>query len=257
MTRPIDDNAVHRITAIDWLMLALAIFSVGLLGWEYTLDEGNAYRDLVIRIDVAICAVFAAEFTWRWRRNGFKRRFLIVNWYEILGMIPVSHPLLRGFRLLRIVRIIVILSRMGMAADRAFGETYTHELINRVRNWFVRLIGGAVTIYVLDEVATVLVQGTYTRNVARALESHTGEIEAAVRDTVQSDPDLGRLRRLPFFDAIVTTSTRVTQRMIIEFLENERTDQLVAEILRENITQIRASVREREARGDHTGHDNP
>ena len=155
-------------------------------------------------------------------------------------------PAIRGFRLFRVIRIIIMLSRFGMAADRAFGETFTHNLLTRLRQWVVNLIGGAVTIYVLDEVADVLHKGTYTRNVARALEQHTDEIEHAVRETVYADPNLGRLRRLPFFDAIVSTSTQVTQRVIIEFLQNERTDRLVADILHENIEQIRMSVRARE-----------
>lgn len=236
----------HRISLIDWLMLLLAIISIGLLVYETWWVTDESVRQLIIAADVAICGVFAAEFIWRWRAAGFDRRFVLVNWYEILGMIPVSHPAIRGFRLFRVIRIIIMLSRFGMAADRAFGETFTHNLLNRLRQWVVNLIGGAVTIYVLDEVADVLHKGTYTRNVARALEQHTDEIESAVRETVYADPNLGRLKRLPFFDAIVTTSTQVTQRVIIEFLQNERTDRLVADILHENVEQIRMSVRARE-----------
>ena len=227
-------------------MLVLAVGSVALLAWEWYANVDLAMQTLIFRIDVAICAIFAVEFLWRWRREGWARDFPIRNWYEILGMIPVSHPAIRGFRLFRIIRILIVLSRFGMAADRAFGETFTHNLLNRLRQWVVNLIGGAVTIYVLDEVADVLHKGTYTRNVARALEQHTDEIESAVRETVYADPNLGRLKRLPFFDAIVSTSTQVTQRVIIEFLQNERTDRLVADILHENIEQIRLSVRARE-----------
>ncbi|MEC9407117.1 MAG: ion transporter [Pseudomonadota bacterium] len=236
----------HRIRLIDWLMLLLAVVSIGLLVYETWWVTDEDVRALIIAADVTICAIFAAEFVWRWRAFGYSRRFVLVNWYEILGMIPVSHPAIRGFRLFRVIRIIIMLSRFGMAADRAFGETFTHNLLTRLRQWVVNLIGGAVTIYVLDEVADVLHKGTYTRNVARALEQHTDEIEHAVRETVYADPNLGRLRRLPFFDAIVSTSTQVTQRVIIEFLQNERTDRLVADILHENIEQIRMSVRARE-----------
>ena len=92
----------------------------------------------------------------------------------------------------------------------------------------------------------MLDKGTYTRNVARALEKHTDDIERAVRESLYADPSLGRLRRLPFFDGIVSTSTQVTQRVIIEFLQNEHTDRLVADILKENIEQIRMTVRARE-----------
>ena len=236
----------HRIRPIDWLMLLLAIVSIGLLAYETWWNTSEATRELIITADVAICAIFAAEFVWRWRAYGFNRRFLFVNWYEILGMIPVSHPAIRGFRLFRIIRILILFSRFGMAADRAFGETFTHNLLNRFRQAVVNLIGGAVTVYVLDEVADVLDKGTYTHNVARALTKHTAHIETAVRESLYADPSLGRLRRLPFFDAIVSTSTQVTQRVIIEFLQSEHTDGLVADILKENLEQIRMAVLARE-----------
>ena len=236
----------HRISLIDWLMLLLAVVSIGLLAYETWWETSEATREMIIAADVTICAVFAAEFIWRWRAYGFSRRFIIVNWYEILGMIPVSHPAIRGFRLFRVIRIIILLSRFGMAADRAFGETFTHNLLNRFRQAIVNLIGGAVTVYVLDEVSGVLDKGTYTRNVARALEKHTDDIERAVRESLYADPSLGRLRRLPFFDGIVPTSTQFTQRVIIEFLQNEHTDRLVADVLKENSEHIRMTVRARE-----------
>ena len=116
----------HRIRLIDWLMLLLAVVSIGLLAYETWWVTDEDIRAMIIAADVTICAIFAAEFIWRWRSFGFSRRFVLVNWYEILGMIPVSHPAIRGFRLFRIIRILIVLSRFGMAADRAFGETFTH-----------------------------------------------------------------------------------------------------------------------------------
>src|SRR3546814_8727240 len=70
-------------------------------------------------LDYAICALFAVEFLWRWGRSGEGWRFPARYWYEVLGMIPVSHPAFRSFRLLRIV---IVLARLGRAADRAFGD---------------------------------------------------------------------------------------------------------------------------------------
>lgn len=241
------NNTAARITALDWAMLALAVASVALLGWEWVADVDLATQTLIFQIDLAVCAIFAVEFIWRWRREGWQRDFPLRNWYEILGMIPVSHPALRSFRLLRIVRIVILLSRMGRAADRFAGDdNFTNRLIRRSKNALVNFVGGTMTVYILNEVSEVLGKGTYTRNVARALEAHGDDITSTVTDKLHDDPSLGRLQRLPFFDDIVGASAQVTQRIIIEFLEDPRTDELVAEILRENIEQLREAVRAKE-----------
>lgn len=236
-----------RVTPLDWAMLALAVGSVALLGWEWIADVDLATQTLIFRIDVGICAIFLVEFLWRWRREGWQRDFPIRNWYEILGMIPVSHPALRSFRLLRVVRIVILLSRMGRAADRFAGDdNFTNRLIRRSKNTIVNFVGGTMTVYILNEVAEVLGKGTYTKNVARALEAHGDDITTTVKDKLHDDPSLGRLQRLPFFDDIVGASAQVTQRIIIEFLEDPRTDDLVAEILRENIEQLQQAVMAKE-----------
>lgn len=228
-------------------MLVLAVGSVALLAWEWYANVDLAMQTLIFRIDVAICAIFAVEFLWRWRREGWARDFPIRNWYEILGMIPVSHPALRSFRLLRIVRIVILLSRMGRAADRFAGDdNFTNRLIRRSKTTIVNFVGGTMTVYILNEVADVLGKGTYTKNVARALEAHCDEITSTVTDKLHDDPSLGRLQRLPFFDDIVGASAQVTQRIIIEFLQDQRTDELVAEILRENIEQLQEAVMAKE-----------
>lgn len=235
-----------RIGLLDWLMLALAIASIGLLSWETFWDVSERTTRLIIFSDYVICAVFALEFVWRWRTQGWDRRYLLRNWYEILGMIPVSSPALRGFRLFRVVRIIVLLSRFGKAADRAFGDEFTYRIITRFRKGFVDAIKGPITIGVLEEVASVLQRGRYTQNIARALNENEREVEEMILEKLREDPQTGRLRRVPFYDEIVRTVVRAAYRVVMETLSDPRADDLVSDLLRENLTQIRDSVERRE-----------
>ncbi|MEC9359581.1 MAG: ion transporter [Pseudomonadota bacterium] len=235
-----------RIGLIDWLMLALAIASIGLLSWETFWDVSERTTRLIILSDYLICAVFALEFVWRWRAQGWDRSYVLRNWYEILGMIPVSSPAFRGFRLFRVVRIIVLLSRFGKAADRAFGDEFTYRIITRFRKGFVDAIKGPITIGVLEEVATVLQRGHYTRNIARALNENESEVEEMILEKLREDPQTGRLRRVPFYDEIVRSVVRAAYRVVMETLNDPRTDELVSDLLRENLTQIRDSVESRE-----------
>lgn len=238
------------ISPIDWLMLFLAVASVGLLSWEAWGDVSDSTREWILTADYAFCAIFAAEFVWRWSKNGWKGGFVLRNWYEILGMIPVAHPALRGFRLLRLVRVVVMLARLGAAADRAFGEYFTYQLLRRFKQVIVDAIGGVVTLAVLQEVSKVLQKGQYTRNVARALEQNLDDLGEVVMDKLASDPSIGRLSRLPFYKDIVRASTTTAFHVVLEILEDPRTDKLVADILQENLEQIRQAVQRNEEAKD-------
>jgi len=193
-----------------------------------------------------VCAIFAAEFLWRWRQEGWQRSYLGRNWYEILGMIPISSPALRGFRLFRMIRILILLGRFGIATDRALGDEFTYRLVNRFKKAIVDSISGAVTVAVLNEVSAVLVSGTYTQNISRALEENQQELRAMILEKLREDRQTGRLSRLPFYDDIVESVIDAAMRVIEQVLNDPRTDELVADLLRENLTQIRASVEQRD-----------
>ncbi|MGH3367572.1 MAG: ion transporter [Nocardioidaceae bacterium] len=233
-----------RVSRLDLAMLALALCSVGLLLYVYLGDVSRQTQLTVFRIDVGVCVVFAVEFGWRWHRSGWSRRFLARNWYEILGMIPVSHPALRSFRLLRLVRVVVVLVRLGYAADRAFGEEFTIRLVRRFTDVIVEAIKRPITVAVLDEVSGVLRTGHYGRNLARALEENHRPLRAMVLEKLKHDPTTRHLSVLPFHDRMVVAVSDTTLRVVQEVLQDPRTDELVADILRENLEQIRLAVTE-------------
>jgi voltage-gated potassium channel len=235
-------QALRSIGWLDWSMLLLALLSVGLLGYETWGPVSAADRWWIIRGDYLICAIFAAEFLWRWRQAGWRWRYLVHNWYDILGMIPIAHPALRGFRLFRVLRIVILLARFGMAADRALGAEFTYRLVDRFSASIVDAISGPITIAVLEEVADVLQKGTYTRNIARALDENHRELRAMIADKLRADPRTGRLKRLPFYDDIVASVVDAGLDVVQEVLRDPRTDELVADMLRENITQLREAV---------------
>ncbi len=235
-------RAAHSIGVLDWLMLVLALVSIGLLSYE-TWGPVTPQQSLwIIRTDYAICALFAAEFLWRWRRERWSLDYVKRNWYEVLGMIPVASPALRGFRLFRVIRIVILLSRFGMAADRAFGDEFTYRLVSRFKRGIVDSISGAVTIAVLDEVAEVMSRGTYTRNISRALEDNRSELRGMILEKLRQDPQTGRLSRMPFYDDIVNGVVDAGIRVVEEVLRDPRTDELVADMLRENLKQLREAV---------------
>lgn len=235
-------SSVRRIDALDWLMLVLAVLSVGLLTVETWGDVSAEVRSNILNIDYALCAIFAVEFFWRWHVAGWKMNHLRRNWYDALGMIPVSHPALRGLRLIRVLRFVTLFSRFGMAADRALGEEFTYRLVNRFKGAIVNSISSAVTVAVLDEVQQVLTRGTYTHNIARVLQENQVALRTTIIQKMSEDKQTGRLHRLPFYNDIVESVIDAVMRVLEEVLTDPRTDELVADMIRENLQQIRSAI---------------
>ncbi|MEV6274504.1 ion transporter [Nocardia sp. NPDC051832] len=223
----------------DLLMLALAVVSVALLVWItfWSVDENT--RRTIVFADYAICAVFAIEFLWRWGRAGWRWTFPFVYWYDVLGLIPVTSPWLRAFRL---VRIVVVVARLVRAADRAFAEPVVTAVVNRFLPTIIELTRRPMTIAVMDEVAHVLRTGHYTRNIAAALEENRAEMDAMIVELIKSDPQAGKVRYIPFHDEILRLIADTVFRILFGVLADPRTDELVSDAIRENVDQIRDAV---------------
>jgi predicted site-specific integrase-resolvase len=127
---------------------------------------------------------------------------------------------------------------------RGLREPFVVRLINQASDRVVEAVKKPITIAVLDEVAAVLQTGHYTRNIAAALEENRAELKQMVAEKIRDDPTAGRLYLVPFHERIIETTTETTFRVIMEILADPRTDELVSDMLRDNITQIRAAVRE-------------
>src|SRR5690606_32343819 len=200
---------------VDIVMLVLAVLSVALLTYVLLGDVPAGTARVVFAADTAICGVFLVEFLWRWRTARWDRRFPLRHWYEVLGMIPIAHPALRGLRLLRVV---VLLFRLARATDRVFGEKATQRFVERFSRPIVTAIKQPITIAVLDEMAKVLETGRYPRNIAHSVDEHRELLRDIGTEKVKNDPQLGVLSRLPFHDEIIRSLVDTTIRVLLEVL---------------------------------------
>jgi hypothetical protein len=132
------------------------------------------------------------------------------------------------------------LVRRGMRAP------FVIRRLNRLTQRLVDLIKRPITIAVLDEVADVIQTGHYTRNISAALIENRAELVTLVAEKVREDPASRVVGRLPGYDAIVGQVSETTLRVLIEMLGDPRMDELVSDLLRNNLQQIKRAVRERE-----------
>jgi hypothetical protein len=128
---------------------------------------------------------------------------------------------------------------------RGVREPFIVRLINGASDRIVEVVKRPITIAVLDEVASVLQTGHYTRNIAAAIEENRLELKQMVAEKIRDDPTAGRIYLVPFHDRLIEQVSETTLRVILEILADPRTDELVSDMLRDNITQIRQAVRER------------
>jgi argonaute-like protein implicated in RNA metabolism and viral defense len=149
--------------------------------------------------------------------------------------------------LLGLIVLAVIAALVGrFLIKRGIREPFVVRFINRTSDRVVDTIKRPVTIAVLDEVADVLRTGHYTRNIASALQENHNEIKAMVAEKIKDDPTAGRINLVPFHDRIIDLASETALRVILEVLADPRTDELVSDMLRDNLTQIRQAVRARQ-----------
>jgi hypothetical protein len=133
----------------------------------------------------------------------------------------------------------VVLWRRRRVAE----EEITAAVMRRSLGMVVNAVKRPVTIAVLEEVADVLRAGRYTRNIAAALEENRAELDAMILELIKNDPQLGRVRYLPFHEDIIRGIANASFRIVFQVLADPRIDELIGDVLRENVRQMRAAVR--------------
>jgi hypothetical protein len=133
---------------------------------------------------------------------------------------------------------------------RGIREPWVVRLINKASDRVVDAVKRPLTIAVLDEVAEVLRTGHYTRNIASALRENRDEIKEMIAEKIKDDPTAGAINYIPFHDRLIEQASEATLRVILEVLADPRTDELVNDLLRDNIVQIRTALNDRVESGD-------
>ena len=132
-----------------------------------------------------------------------------------------------------------VLVRMGMRRPRVV------ERASSLAESALRVVRRPLTIVVLDEVSAVLRTGRYTQNIAAALAENHDELTALVAEKVRQDRHGRYLGKIPGYETVVSEVSETTLRVIVEMLQDPRMDELVNDLLRNNLDQIRVAVHER------------
>ena len=138
----------------DFVIILLAMISVGLLVFELSADLLAEQVALIRALDLLISFIFLADFAaglWlaedRWRH--FRR-----NWPDLLASIPISEGLFRSLRMLRlirlvrVVRVIARIRRIGAVADSTVDRSSTYIYTATITG--VVILSGAVAFFSME-----------------------------------------------------------------------------------------------------------
>jgi len=164
------------------------------------------------------------------------------DWLEALSTLQVLLLVLAVVAGLAVLAALVggLLVRFGLRQPSVV------KRVNGLTEKALGLVKRPLTIVVLDEVAAVIQTGHYTKNISDALLENHDELKALAAEKVRNDPNVRLIGKLPGYEKIVSEVSETTLRVIIEMLGDPRMDELVSDLLRNNLEQIRVAVHERQ-----------
>jgi hypothetical protein len=166
----------------------------------------------------------------------------VIDW---LGSLSVAELVLLAIGVLLVLAVLSALLTWVLVR-RGLHTPWAMRRVNKLTLRLVDLIRRPITMAVLDEVADVIQAGHYTRNISAALVENHDELVALVAEKVRNDPSSRVVSHLPGYDTIVHQVSETTLRVLIEMLGDPRMDELVSDLLRNNLEQIKEAVRLRE-----------
>ncbi|GAA1918468.1 hypothetical protein [Nocardioides marmoribigeumensis] len=165
-----------------------------------------------------------------------------MGWLGGLGTTQLVLLVLGGLLVLLVAAALLtrVLVKVGLRTP------WVIRLLNRLRDRIVGLVKRPVTIMVLDEVAAVIQTGHYTQNISDALLENHDQLKSLVAEKVAADPNTRLVSKIPGYDTVVSETTEMVMRVLIDMLSDPRTDELVSDLLRNNLQQIKRAVRDRD-----------
>jgi hypothetical protein len=237
----------RKITIVDIVLMALALVSLGLLLYEEITRPPAPVRERIVLIDLVIVGIFALEFTVRVLQSERKLAYIGRHWYDLIGMIPVAHPVFRSFRLARFIRLFVIASRFLRATDRTLGEAFVHGQIAKYRKALAEELTDPILIALLGTAQRAVTEARIGTALAKGLSARRDELAEQALKPLRDEmplllkmPGIGHaIERLPgrMLDSVVAT------------LGSKETDEAISTALRTALESLEQDLSKKSWRG--------
>lgn len=231
----------------DLVLLALAAVDVLLL---FALDVYAAFlpatvdRAIVVS-DLVLVGVFALAFVVDLGRASDPRSYVRTHWYDLVGLVPIAHWALRGFRLVGLLRIYVVRTRsVDPTSAEGWPDALARLLLVRYRDVQVEEIADPIVLATIRRLRGPIVRARWTGTIAGSLASRRSEIRASVGDALAQDPRVGRLARTGPGRRLVDEVTGATLDATIQTLGSEEVNDVVAHAIDGVLEDVHRQVEE-------------
>lgn len=232
-------------------MLTLAVLDLLLLvARDVYADFLPGYADLAIVVaDLVILAIFAIEFLAELRQATDNLAYVRNHWYEVVGMIPIAHWGIRVFRLVRLLRMYVVHTyppeRVG---DRDWSYALVRGLISHYKNVLLEEITDPIVLASISTIRGPMVRARWADSVGSSLEDHRGQIQTAVRNSLEENDRVSMLMRTRPGKRLAREVTDATLDSVIHTLQSDELNDVIAESVDDVLDELAERVREKEYR---------
>lgn len=235
----------ENIILMDYLLLVLGLASAVILflEWQVTLEGGE--QQILRYVDLTAQVLFGLGFLGKLLSSESKVRMLRTRFVELVGVMPLTQPVLVAPRYYPLVQIVVVLTRLSIGLDRHLGERALTRLFGRYKSALVEELTDPILIQATYITQDVLENGQYARSIGTSLDRQRPEIHTTVDKAVRANPRMGRLLRIPGTQRIIRETVDATLDSAIEALTSEEMDQVVEETMEEVFEDFRAEVGKR------------
>jgi len=216
--------------------------------------------------------IFAGEFLLRWfwaiRKRSYKKWYFypIYHWYDLFGFIPTS-----TFRLLRLLRIFVFLYKLHRSKLIDLNKFAISGMMIQYYRIIVEEVSDRVAVNLLEEAKSEIQRGepmsaiivkeivkphrneiadwaaAHVRaGITRNYKRHRGDLQKylkdVVKETVETNKEVGNLEKIPVFGAVISESIHKAVADIAFGVLDRITYDLASEDKSEITVAIAASV---------------
>lgn len=232
----------RKITLVDVVMIALALVSLGLLIYDEVYRPPAVIHQRIIWADYAIIGIFAIEYIIRLLQAKDKMQFIKSRWYDLIGMVPVSHPLFRSFRFARLFRIVVLGSRLVRATDRSLGEAWVRNRVQKYQAAFVEELTDPIVLAVLGVAEKSVSKGHFGSAVANGLRSKREALLARIDAQLKESGTMNLLLKIPGLGhELEKIPGRVLDNMI-ETVGSKEIDDTIQAVIAEIFADLKREV---------------
>ncbi len=247
-----------KFSTLDISMIVLAIASLILAAvdiffidwvfetfptWRQVNYSGSPTVIQFVIADVLISGVFLTEFAYSATRSGSWPTYTRGHWYDILGSIPTTAiPGFAAFRLLRIVRIVVVGSRFIRAANYTFGDAVVKRVFDKYKSVIVQELTAPILVAGVTMAQGTLSKGRYAESIGVALDTQRAQIHALVVDNLKRNPVTATIVGVPSMERLLMAQEKAILDAVITTLTSDETNQILQASLQTTLEDFKSEV---------------